>query len=91
MVYLRMCVPSHSGLFTSRAYPVIIVCCCQSTMIGENLTVSLCAFLYTLHMKVCVVSIASCRKPSIQARLSDLRLEKFGDKLNEVDATQVCC
>ena len=37
-----------------------------------------------------MVSIASCRKPNILARLAELRIEKFGDKMNEVDATQVC-
>ena len=35
-------------------------------------------------------AIMSCRKPSILARVAELRLEKFGDKMAEIDTTQVC-
>ena len=48
--YVHTYIPSHSGFFKSMAYPMIIVCCCQLTMIGENQTVSLYAFLYTLYV-----------------------------------------
>ena len=39
---------------------------------------------------ICVFAMMSCRKPSILARVAELRLEKFGDKMAEIDTTQVC-
>lgn len=39
---------------------------------------------------VCVFAVISCRKPDILARVAELRLEKFGDKMADIDATQVC-
>lgn len=56
---------------------------------GDVYVLLLCCTVLCACTLRCVVAIISYRKPSILVRLGELRIEKFGDKMNEVDATQV--